>query len=210
MGEKTEKKELEGKFGKKMAKVAINQAMKNGWIKADKKTVELIKSEGITDDVQEALIKMQANPKADDFDKKLIGDLKKRKLVQIQPIKYYSVEKGINFNPQKIEMESELTSEMLRSETWGDKNWKRMNTKAFGAVPDGGHLHPLLKVRSLFKEILIELGFEEMPTNRFVESSFWNFDVLFQPQQHPARDAHDTFFLKDPASCKDPPKEYCE
>lgn len=34
-----------------------------------------------------------------------------------------------------------------------------------------------------------------MPTNRYVESSFWNFDSLFQPQSHPARDAHDTFFL---------------
>ena len=38
--------------------------------------------------------------------------------------------------------------------------------------------------------------FSEMPTNNFIESSFWNFDALFQPQQHPARDAHDTFFLK--------------
>jgi len=37
--------------------------------------------------------------------------------------------------------------------------------------------------------------FSEMPTNNFVESSFWNFDALFQPQQHPARDAHDTFFI---------------
>lgn len=35
-----------------------------------------------------------------------------------------------------------------------------------------------------------------MPTNNYVESSFWNFDALFQPQQHPARDAHDTFFLQ--------------
>lgn len=34
-----------------------------------------------------------------------------------------------------------------------------------------------------------------MPTNNFIESSFWNFDALFQPQQHPARDAHDTFFI---------------
>lgn len=34
-----------------------------------------------------------------------------------------------------------------------------------------------------------------MPTNNFIESSFWNFDSLFQPQQHPARDQHDTFFL---------------
>ena len=38
-------------------------------------------------------------------------------------------------------------------------------------------------------------SFTEMPTNNYVESSFWNFDALFQPQQHPARDAHDTFFL---------------
>ena len=43
------------------------------------------------------------------------------------------------------------------------------------------------------------MGFEEMPTNQYVESSFWNFDALFQPQQHPARDAHDTFFVSDPS-----------
>ena len=42
---------------------------------------------------------------------------------------------------------------------------------------------------------LIFHSFTEMPTNNFVESSFWNFDALFQPQQHPARDAHDTFFI---------------
>ena len=43
---------------------------------------------------------------------------------------------------------------------------------------------------------LLPASFSEMPTNNFIESSFWNFDALFQPQQHPARDAHDTFFLK--------------
>ncbi len=45
----------------------------------------------------------------------------------------------------------------------------------------------------------MDMGFEEMPTNRWIESSFWNFDALFQPQSHPARDAHDTFFIKEPA-----------
>ncbi len=89
---------------------------------------------------------------------------------------------------------------MLRSGDWEKLEFKAMNVNAFGSAPPGGHLHPLLKVRSLFKENLIAMGFEEMPTNRFVESSFWNFDALFQPQQHPARDAHDTFFLKDPAT----------
>ena len=49
-----------------------------------------------------------------------------------------------------------------------------------------------------------------MPANKYVESSFWNFDALFQPQQHPARDAHDTFFLSEPATCKQFPPEYLE
>ncbi len=49
-----------------------------------------------------------------------------------------------------------------------------------------------------------------MPTNNFIESSFWNFDALFQPQQHPARDAHDTFFIKDPERCYKFPMDYLE
>jgi len=69
-----------------------------------------------------------------------------------------------------------------------------------------GNLHPLLKVRSSFREIFLEMGFKEMPTNNFVENSFYNFDALFQPQQHPARDAHDTFFIKDPSTTTELPK----
>ena len=49
-----------------------------------------------------------------------------------------------------------------------------------------------------------------MPTNQFIESSFWNFDTLFQPQQHPARDMHDTFFLKDPQVCRGFPEDYAK
>nr|XP_020445392.1 phenylalanine--tRNA ligase alpha subunit-like [Monopterus albus] len=49
-----------------------------------------------------------------------------------------------------------------------------------------------------------------MPTNNFIESSFWNFDSLFQPQQHPARDQHDTFFLSDPALAHEFPQDYLQ
>ena len=58
----------------------------------------------------------------------------------------------------------------------------------------------LLQVRAEYRQIFLELGFTEMAANNYVESSFWNFDALFQPQQHPARDAHDTFFIADPAT----------
>ncbi len=49
-----------------------------------------------------------------------------------------------------------------------------------------------------------------MPTNRFVESAFWNFDAMFVPQQHPARDLQDTFYVKDPLVAGDPPADYYE
>jgi len=40
--------------------------------------------------------------------------------------------------------------------------------------------------------------------SRFVDSGFWNFDALFVPQQHPARDLQDTFYVSDPATAGPP------
>ena len=62
----------------------------------------------------------------------------------------------------------------------------------------------------MFREIFLQMGFEEMQTNKFVESSFWNFDALYQPQQHPARDEHDTFFVKTPAETLQIPMDYLQ
>merc|ERR1719271_296864 len=79
-----------------------------------------------------------------------------------------------------------------------------------GTASTGGHFHPLAKVKTEMRNVLTLMGFEEMRTNRWVESSFWNFDSLFQPQQHPARDAHDTFFISSPAAAQDIPRDYLE
>lgn len=91
-----------------------------------------------------------------------------------------------------------------------DVAFKPLNWNAVGKPPSSGSLHPIPRMRHEFREIFLEMGFEEMPTNRFVESSFWNFDALFQPQQHPARDAHDTFFTEAPAATKDIPLDYLQ
>ena len=49
-----------------------------------------------------------------------------------------------------------------------------------------------------------------MPTSSFVESGFWCFDALFVPQQHPAREMQDTFYLSDPVKSLSPPRDYYE
>eukprot|EP00823_Brevimastigomonas_motovehiculus_P002495 TRINITY_DN1520_c0_g1_i3.p1 TRINITY_DN1520_c0_g1~~TRINITY_DN1520_c0_g1_i3.p1 ORF type:complete len:303 (+),score=67.77 TRINITY_DN1520_c0_g1_i3:644-1552(+) len=99
---------------------------------------------------------------------------------------------------------------MLRTGEWKNVQFKDYNFNSMGPVISTGCLHPLLKVRTEVRNILLEMGFSEMPTNNYVESSFWNFDALFQPQAHPCRDSHDTFFIKDPKETKVIPKDYME
>ena len=94
-----------------------------------------------------------------------------------------------------VQQATDLTVEMLQNGSWRNASFKKYNFDAVGISPSGGALHPLMKVREEFRQIFLEMGFSEMPTSRFVESAFWNFDALFQPQQHPARDMHDTFFI---------------
>eukprot|EP00330_Aristerostoma_sp_ATCC50986_P002089 CAMPEP_0114602638 /NCGR_PEP_ID=MMETSP0125-20121206/25209_1 /TAXON_ID=485358 ORGANISM="Aristerostoma sp., Strain ATCC 50986" /NCGR_SAMPLE_ID=MMETSP0125 /ASSEMBLY_ACC=CAM_ASM_000245 /LENGTH=482 /DNA_ID=CAMNT_0001812971 /DNA_START=41 /DNA_END=1490 /DNA_ORIENTATION=+ len=141
-------------------------------------------------------------------DKKLEEYLKKRKVFDAVKEVYFATEKGDEFNVTKIQKATDLTSDMLQSGSWKDENFKKYNFNALGKPVDTGNLHPLLKARQQFVQVLLELGFEEMPTNQYVESSFWNFDTLFQPQQHPARDAHDTFFVSDPQFAKKPDEAY--
>ena len=56
-------------------------------------------------------------------------------------------------------------------------------------------IHPLKDVINEIREIFVSLGFSEVLGNS-VQTSFWNFDALFTPQDHPARELQDTFYVK--------------
>ena len=141
-------------------------------------------------------------------DEKKVAELKKRKMLGNRKLLYFSIEKGPQFALTVQKLETDLTAEMLASGAWKTAAFKKYNFDAEGVVPPSGALHPLLKVREEFRNIFFEMGFSEMPTNRFVDSSFWCFDSLFVPQQHPARDVQDTFFVADPPAAKEIPEDY--
>ncbi|CAK9823555.1 Phenylalanine--tRNA ligase alpha subunit B [Anthophora retusa] len=189
------------------AKIGFSKALQSGWIEIDKtKGTPIVKKKvsSIIDTTQNDLINL-AN-----LTDRLRTDYKKRKLIQEVIIKSLQLGKGINFTRKVEKLETELTADLLMNGAWKKKKFKPYNFAALGAALEVGHLHPLLKVRSEFRKIFLEMGFTEMPTNNFVESSFWNFDVLFQPQQHPARDAHDTFFIAEPSHSSSFPMDYLE
>lgn len=123
---------------------------------------------------------------------------------------WFTITKGPNFALTIQKLATDLSADMLQSGSWKTAPFKKYNFDAEGAVPPAGALHPLLRVREEFRNIFFEMGFEEMPTNQFVESSFWCFDSLFVPQQHAARDLQDTFFIKEPPSAKYIPEKYLE
>lgn len=192
------------------AKVGFSKAMAQGWISVDKsggKPIVKKKVDTITDTVQEHLREVDAG-NAKNLPEAARTDYRKRKLVQEIVVKSFIISKGTEFATSLRKLEADLTTDMLANGLWNTLKFKPYNLDALGTVPDAGYLHPLLKVRTEFRAIFLEMGFAEMPTNNFVESSFWNFDALFQPQQHPARDAHDTFFLTTPNKSHKFPQHY--
>ncbi|KYM79418.1 putative phenylalanyl-tRNA synthetase alpha chain [Atta colombica] len=189
------------------AKVGFSKAMVIGWIGLDKSgNIPTVRKKvpSIIDSLQIHLKNLTNVPE------NLKAEYKKRKLLQEVMIKIMHLEKGPNFSTKIEKLETDLTSNLLVNGAWKDKKFKPYNFDALGASLQIGHLHPLLKVRHEFRKIFLEMGFTEMPSNNYIESSFWNFDALFQPQQHPARDAHDTFFISEPCLSTKFPMEYLE
>lgn len=190
------------------AKIGFSKAMAKGWIKNEKGTVTPA-VEAIVDEVKLdlELIKNNEITKVQDTRK---ADYKKRKLIKEVSVTVLHVSKGKSFTLTLEKPETELTPEMIANGSWKTKSFKSYNFEAQGVPPPRGHLHPLLKLRNEFRRIFLELGYTEMDTRNYVVSSFWNFDALFQPQQHPARDAQDTFFLRKPKESHQFPAVYCE
>ncbi|KAI0036816.1 tRNA synthetases class II core domain (F)-domain-containing protein [Vararia minispora EC-137] len=198
--------ELQKAVGDEAAKVGQGRAFKNGWIAKDGKG--LVKAKSEIDDVTQAQLREIESSGTLVEGEAVLSDLRKRKLAVQKKLQWFTVRKGPSFSTSIAKLETDLTVEMLTSGSWKTANFKSYNFDAEGLPTDGGALHPLMKVREEVVSIFLEMGFAEMPTSSFVDSGFWCFDVLFVPQQHPARDLQDTFYLSDPKISKPPPAEY--
>jgi len=88
---------------------------------------------------------------------------------------------------------AQLTSELLGGK-WRDVAFRRYDVRAFAPAGVPGKTHPLTQYSARIRAIFRAMGFTELEGN-FVQPAFWPFDALFQPQDHPARDMLDTFFV---------------
>jgi phenylalanyl-tRNA synthetase alpha chain len=65
-----------------------------------------------------------------------------------------------------------------------------------GRGSKGGGLHPVTRTLERMEAIFHSMGFE-VADGPEIETDYYNFTALNQPENHPARSMHDTFYLAD-------------
>ena len=107
---------------------------------------------------------------------------------------------------RKIIERNSLTPEDLESGAWREIKLRPYDVTLAAKEAFPAKIHPLRKIIEQTRRAFLEMGFAEV-VSPMVESAFWNFDALFQPQDHPAREMQDTFYMKYPATAPLPGEE---
>ena len=135
-----------------------------------------------------------------DLEKHAFLELKRRKdLVKVEEIKTTTIEltelgKEIAEADLSGEYLNQLTPQMLKTGSWKDKQFRAYDVEINVPKINRGKKHFVNEAIEYAKQVWIDMGFKEM-TGDMVTTSFWCFDALFVPQDHPAREMQDTFFV---------------
>ncbi len=177
--------------------IGLAWATKNGWVKVEQG--KLVSEKELEQDYgpMVSLKKLKNNEKLSTEEEKL---LLKRKLITIETEKTLYIEPTA-VAPEEPQSESVnvLTRDMLLSGSWKNTKLREYDISAPAEIPFAAKRHMISRLRKKITKIFMQMGFEEMYGPQ-IQSSFWNFDALFQPQDHPARDLADTFYLKSSSS----------
>ena len=167
--------------------VAIAHAKKNGWINIEKTNTGS---------------KISLNPenikKSDEeISIDLIGDAID---IELPPGEYLEAIDSLMHREDFIERHVGKTFTVSLSEQGREIDLEKLDSGAIDVEADVPHvhaarIHPLKDTINEIRETFVHLGFTEINGN-LSQSSFWNFDALFTPQDHPARELQDTFYLK--------------
>ncbi|MDB3956910.1 phenylalanine--tRNA ligase subunit alpha [Candidatus Nitrosopelagicus sp.] len=166
--------------------VAIANAKKNGWIKIEK-------------DNSDSLVSIKEKPIETPEEKLLsfIGE----KTVSQEEITNSLAMKILLSRPNYIIQTSEKLKTISLTDAALSLDTSISSSGAIDVEADvssifAARTHPLQDTIDEIREIFVNLGFSEI-FGSMTQSSFWNFDALFTPQDHPARELQDTFYLED-------------
>ncbi|MCL1810669.1 MAG: phenylalanine--tRNA ligase subunit alpha [Methanomassiliicoccaceae archaeon] len=191
-----------------------------GWLK--RKGLAEIISEGVTKnlvltvkgislltskmDDETLLERMAASPiHESDADHTVIKDLKGRQgMIQERIVTDRSItltddgRKAVSAGIELKEEVTDVTDRLIQSGDWANVRFRKYDIGTFAPSVAPAKKHPLTRLGNEIRQLFTNMGFVEM-SSEYVQPAFWNLDVLFTPQDHPARDLQDTFYLDNPS-----------
>jgi phenylalanyl-tRNA synthetase alpha chain len=194
---------------KKVLPIALGWIQRKKWANLDTETGNLqmlTKPEDGSDEKLIRLLDEKGQITVEDLSSELQDAfqlLKGRKLLSIKRETERTVEltetgrtttkRGVKAAPEV----TQLTPELIITGKWRKVNLQKYNIEAPVAKTWPGKKHPYLHFIDQVKTKLVNLGFKEM-TGTNVETCFFNFDALYTPQDHPAREIFDIYLVKSP------------
>jgi len=190
---------------------ALGRARRRGWVKIVDEVVELVNEPGglPEEEVLERLAQVnildEDEVSKDDLLYSGVRELLSRpdylskRVVKTTKITLTDLGKAAL---EKISEEEEidtLTPEIIVSGIWRQKRIRAIDVEAPAPPIYAGRKHPVQLFIDEVREIFISMGFEEIE-GPLIQPCFWNFDALFTPQDHPAREMQDTFYIKGEAT----------
>jgi len=201
--------ELKNKFPPQMVGIALGWLRKKNWVKIEGDRIIPSGKAEVGED-ESILSKLKKGPLSDIGE--AVRDLIKRNLVEKTEKKSRIIiitSEGRALTERGLHIEEEiaqLTPSMITSGSWKNSRIRPYDIHTPVKPIYGAKIHPYRRLINEMRQIFLEMGFTEIKGD-IVQSSFWNFDALFQPQEHPAREMQDTFHL---ATECDLPQEYIE
>ncbi len=135
-----------------------------------------------------------------DVDKFAFDELKRRKsFLKIEETKTITIELtelGNKVSSEDLDKEviNRLTPQMLQDGSWKEKDFRAYDIEINVPKINGGRRHPYNEALNIIRNAFLEMGFQEMK-GPWVETSFWGMDAMWIAQDHPMREAQDTFYL---------------
>lgn len=175
------------------AKIGLGWMKRLGWVKIESGMVKKTGDAALSP--LEINLKNPNNAPAD-----IKKDLLKRGLVTEDESVRYSIcitDEGKKLAAAGITLTEEtgtLTADQISSGAWKDLSLRRYDITKLPRPVWPGKIHPYQRMIDEMRRILLDMGFTELHGS-IIQGAFWNFDALFQPQDHPAREMQDTFHL---------------
>ena len=119
--------------------------------------------------------------------------MKKLKTIFLTELGKQIQKKGVSENDYL----ERVTPEILKTNSWKNKKFRSYDVSINVPKIFAGQRQPYSEFIEQVREKVVSMGFVEM-TGPIIELEFFNFDALYQPQKHPARNWSDTYKIKDP------------